>query len=33
LSETVHKKWLQQSRNRGNDLFAATCNDMIRAIM
>jgi hypothetical protein len=33
LSETVLNKWLQQSGNRGKDLFAATCNDKIRAIM
>ena len=33
LSETAHNKWLQQSGNRGNDLFAATCEDKIRAII
>jgi hypothetical protein len=33
LSETVPNKWLQQSGNRGNDLFAATCDDKIRAVM
>jgi hypothetical protein len=33
LSETAHNKWLQQSGNRGNDLFAATCYDKIRAVM
>jgi hypothetical protein len=33
LSETAHNKWLQQFGNRGNDLFAATCNDKIRAVM
>jgi hypothetical protein len=33
LSETAHKRWLQQSGNHGNDLFAATCNDKIRAVM
>jgi hypothetical protein len=33
LSETAHNKWLQQSGNRGNDLFAATCNDKIRAVI
>jgi hypothetical protein len=33
LSETIHNKWLQQSGNRGNDLFAATCDDKIRAVM
>jgi hypothetical protein len=33
LSETAHNKWLQQSGNRGNDLFVATCNDKIGAVM
>jgi hypothetical protein len=33
LSETIHNKWLQQFGNCGNDLFAVTCNDKIRAIM
>jgi hypothetical protein len=33
LSETIHKKWLQQSGNRANDLFAAIFDEMIRAIM
>jgi hypothetical protein len=33
LSETVHNKWLQQSGNCGNNLFAATCDNKIRAIM
>jgi hypothetical protein len=33
LSETAHNKWLQQSGNRGNDLFAATCDDKTRAVM
>jgi hypothetical protein len=33
LSETVHNKWLQESSNHGNDLFAATCDDKIRAVM
>ena len=33
LSETVHNKWLQMSRNRGNNLFDATCDDSIRAWM
>jgi hypothetical protein len=33
LSETAHNKWLQQFGNHGNDLFAATCNDKIRAVM
>jgi hypothetical protein len=33
LSETAHNKWLQQSGNHGNDLFAATYDDKIRAVM
>jgi hypothetical protein len=33
FSETAHNKWLQQSGNHGNDLFAATCDDKIRAVM
>jgi hypothetical protein len=33
LSETAYNKWLQQSGNRGNDLFAATCDDKIQAVM
>jgi hypothetical protein len=33
LLETVHNRWLQQSGNRGNDLFAATCDDKIRTVM
>jgi hypothetical protein len=33
LSETAHNKWLQQFGYRGNDLFAATCDDKIRAVM
>ena len=33
LSETAHNKWLQQSGNQGNDLFAATCNDKIWVVM
>jgi hypothetical protein len=33
LSKTVHKKWLQQSGNCGNDLFSATYNNKIRAVM
>jgi hypothetical protein len=28
LLETIHNKWLQQSSNRGNDLFVA--NETIR---
>jgi hypothetical protein len=33
LPETVHNKWLQQSGNRGNDLFATTCNDKIQVVI
>jgi hypothetical protein len=33
LSETAYNKWLQQSGNCGNDLFATTCDNKIRAVM
>jgi hypothetical protein len=33
LSETAHNKWLQQSGNCGNNLFVATYDDKIRAVM
>jgi hypothetical protein len=33
LSKTAHNKWLQQSSNHGNDLFAATYDDKIRAVI
>jgi hypothetical protein len=33
LSETAHNKWLQQSGNRDNDLFVATCDDKMQAVM
>ena len=33
LLETAYNKWLQQSSNRGNDLFVATCDDKIRVVM
>src|SRR6202048_502896 len=33
LSETVHNKWLQQSGNRGSDLYVATVDDYVRAFM
>jgi len=33
LSKTVHNKWLQMSKNRGNNLFDAICDDNIRAWM
>ena len=31
LAESVHNKWLQQSGKRGNDLFVAAVDDMVRA--
>ena len=33
LSETIHNKWLQQSGNRGSDLYVATVDDFVRAFM
>ena len=33
LAETVHNKWLQQSGNRGNDLYVATVDDLVKAFM
>ena len=33
LAETVHNKWLQQSGNRGNDLYVAIVDDLVRAFM
>lgn len=33
LSVTIHNKWLQMSGNHGNNLFDATSNDNIRALM
>ena len=33
LAESVHNKWLQQSGNRGNDLYVATVDDLVRAFM
>jgi hypothetical protein len=33
LAETVHNKWLQQSGDRGKDLFVATVDDFVRAFM
>jgi hypothetical protein len=33
LTEIVHNKWLQQSGNRGNDLYVATVDDFVRALM
>jgi hypothetical protein len=31
--ETAYNKWLQQSGNRGNDLFVATCDNKIRVVV
>ena len=33
LAETVHNKWLQQSGNRGNDLYVETVDNYVRAFM
>jgi hypothetical protein len=33
LVETKHNAWLQQSGNRGNDLYVATVNDFVRALI
>ena len=33
LAETIHNKWLQQSGNRGNNLYIATVDDFVRAFM
>ena len=33
LAETIHNKWLQQSNNRRNDLYVATVDDFVRALM
>jgi hypothetical protein len=33
LAETVHNKWLQESGNRGCDLYIATVDDFVRAFM
>ena len=33
LTKTVHNKWLQQSGNRGNDLYVAIVDDLVRAFM
>jgi hypothetical protein len=33
LAESMHHKWNQQSGNRGNDLYTATVDDFIRALM
>ena len=33
LVESVHNKWLQQSGKKGNDLFVAAVDDLVRAFM
>lgn len=33
LAESIHNRWLQQSGNRGNDLYVATVDDFVRAFM
>lgn len=33
LSETIHNKWLQQSGNRGDNIYVATVDDYVRAFM
>jgi hypothetical protein len=33
LAESMHNKWNQQSGNRGSDLYIATVDDFIRALM
>ena len=33
LLETIHNRWLQQSGNRGNDLYDAIGDDFVRAFM
>ena len=33
LAESIHHKWNQQSGNRGSDLYIATVDDFIRALM
>jgi hypothetical protein len=33
LAGTIHNKWLQQSSNRGTDLYVATVDDFFRAFM
>jgi hypothetical protein len=33
LAESMHHKWNQQSGNRGSDLYIATADDFIRALM
>jgi hypothetical protein len=33
LAESMHNKWNQQSSNRDSDLYIATVNDFIRALI
>ena len=33
LAQIVHNKWLQQSYNRGNDLYVAIVDNLVRAFM
>jgi hypothetical protein len=33
LAESMHHKWNQQSGNRGSDLYIATVDDFIQALM
>jgi hypothetical protein len=33
LAESMHHKWNQQSGNRGSDLYIATVDDFIRALI
>ena len=33
LAESVHNKWSQQSGKKGNDLFVAAVDDLVRAFM
>jgi hypothetical protein len=33
LAESMHHKWNQQSGNQGSDLYIATVNDFIRALL
>ena len=33
LLETIHNRWLQQSRNRGKNLYDAIVDDFVRAFM
>ncbi len=32
LFETIHNTWLQQSGKKGNDIFDATIDDLVRAL-